>query len=383
MPLAGIGAGAAEGLETLLARHRAEEVLAQRRDAQTEQMRSNQAEEVLRGRQIDMMGQARQDAMAQQALVQAQREEDRQRDDLRAQLPLIPMGTEMTPERRQQFLDAGATGPEMFTEEAGGAPLPGDDQGPTQRIVYGGTARQRQVEDQAAAQAEYRKQQQAQHEGDSQRRSDQDAFRREIDLARLALAREHEGRLASYGPPVIQIADPNAPGGASIVPRATAMQAGGAPVPPTGAQRGELAKNETAEAQLQRLNEMFEGGAKRLVGPMEGRLRVLGQQVPGLPTNDQFSDFSAATAAFKSAVIQRVTGAALGVKEERRILSQVPLESDKPEVWKAKYRQSLANIRDLDRVLSQGRGQRAAAPASSATPAKAPLTSGRFTIEVE
>jgi hypothetical protein len=54
MPILAAGAGASEGLDTLLTRLMMEEQLAQRSRALDEEARHNQSEESLRGKQIDI-----------------------------------------------------------------------------------------------------------------------------------------------------------------------------------------------------------------------------------------------------------------------------------------------------------------------------------------
>lgn len=64
------GAGAADGLDTILARLMAQQQLEQRQKQLDEETRHNQADESLRGRQIDEIGKSRADALAEKKAAQ-------------------------------------------------------------------------------------------------------------------------------------------------------------------------------------------------------------------------------------------------------------------------------------------------------------------------
>lgn len=132
---------------------------------------------------------------------------------------------------------------------------------------------------------------------------------------------------------------------------------GGQTRPPPGGGKDVLA-NETAEAQLARLRGAFK---PEFTGPIGGRLRTLGQQVPGVPVNKDFADFSAATSAFRNSVIRAITGAQMSEPEAARIRQQIPEETDKPEVWLSKYEMTKRNLGDLRRAIGR-RGVSSEAP---------------------
>jgi hypothetical protein len=126
--------------------------------------------------------------------------------------------------------------------------------------------------------------------------------------------------------------------------------------PPPASLAIESIKNEATLDSLQNLRTLFDNGAKDLIGPAEGRMRSYGQNIPGVEVNPVFANFKAATSALKNHVIRTVTGAAVGVQEEARILGEIPLETDKPEVWEAKYQQTVQNMARLEARMRTDRG---------------------------
>ena len=125
------------------------------------------------------------------------------------------------------------------------------------------------------------------------------------------------------------------------------MTGGGQVKPPPGTTGAQSIANETAEAQLERMTKMFETRKDWNTGPVAGRAREVGQQIPGVPVNLSYAEFSAASAAFRNAVIKAITGAQMSEPEANRIKEQIPMPSDKPEVWAAKARQTKLNLQDL------------------------------------
>ena len=114
---------------------------------------------------------------------------------------------------------------------------------------------------------------------------------------------------------------------------------------------------------LERLKTMYDVvGSKG--GPLEGRLRSAGQQVGivdqpvPMPGGGMvsFSDFKAATSAFRNSVIKAITGAQMSEPEARRIMQQIPSENDAPQVWMAKYEQTRKNMQDLENRTRTDRG---------------------------
>lgn len=88
------------------------------------------------------------------------------------------------------------------------------------------------------------------------------------------------------------------------------------------------------------------------VGPYEGRYEsskasgVL-SYLPFFRTPDGYGEFAALNADLKNSIIKLITGAQMGVQEADRILKQVPVETDKDEIWKSKYEQTKKNAEFL------------------------------------
>lgn len=133
-------------------------------------------------------------------------------------------------------------------------------------------------------------------------------------------------------------------------------------------------QSQNALGMLSDLNTQFAGVSKRL-GPLAGRIAEASLQVPGVAVDKGFAKFSAATAALKNAVIKATTGAGMSNEEAKRIISQIPVAEDKPEVWQAKYEQSVTNLnRLLDIIQQQGGG----APATGGGGAPQPKATHRY-----
>lgn len=187
------------------------------------------------------------------------------------------------------------------------------------------------------------------------------------------LGNTREERLQDWGPPTVVIADPNVPGGTRVQPRNT-LPPEGAQGPQAGAQKTQEISNDVGLSQLDNLDQMFNAGAKDTIGPAEGRMRAFGQQVPFVPVNKTFSEFEAATAAFRNSVIKAITGAQMSETEATRIRQQIPEITDKPDVWLAKSQQTRKNLQTLDQLLKGTRGSGGATP--SAPPPTSPTGGG-------
>lgn len=335
MGLLDIGAGAGEGLETLLARQLAEERFA-------EQKRATQATEGYRDRALNETSALRRQTATDTRAERGRQDEDRNANRIARTVSLRPIGTSVTPQERTTEVASGV--PEALYRDV----LPQVQSRQMGTVSRETTAAPGRIEFQGTA----GEQANADRIAESERR----AREAEADRDRsLAQGDRRENRLQSWGAPVITINNPGSPTGATVVGR-DQLPRGGAPAPPTQTQRTDIGNNEVSAVELERLNNMFDQGAGKMVGPAEGRLRVIGQNVPGLPTNEQFNEFSAASAAFRNKVIKAITGAQMSEVEATRIRTQIPEVTDKPEVWKSKYRQSMANLRDLQAILARQSG---------------------------
>jgi hypothetical protein len=81
-----------------------------------------------------------------------------------------------------------------------------------------------------------------------------------------------------------------------------------------------------------------------MIGPAAGRAYTLGQSIPGVRVNPEFATFSAESSTLKNAVIKAITGAQMSEPEAKRIMQQIPLETDKPEVWIPKAKATRDNL---------------------------------------
>ncbi len=111
-------------------------------------------------------------------------------------------------------------------------------------------------------------------------------------------------------------------------------------------ERTSIAETRASIDALNNIKELYDN-AKTRTGIVVGRLDpVLG--LFGLTTNEQ-EDFMAATSAFRNQIIKEITGAQMSEVEAKRILKQVPQETDPPARWEAKWRQSKKNLEMLQK----------------------------------
>lgn len=143
----------------------------------------------------------------------------------------------------------------------------------------------------------------------------------------------------------------------------------------TGASPTEVNKVAELENSYRKVIDLGTSYKPEFVGPTQGRILrseatgVL-SYLPFLQTPEGYGEFSALSADLKNSVIKLITGAQMGQQEAQRILQQVPVESDKPEIWAAKYEQTKKNaaylLQEIQRLSGVGGG--APAPQAPATP---------------
>lgn len=116
-----------------------------------------------------------------------------------------------------------------------------------------------------------------------------------------------------------------------------------------GSQMASSLKERVAGTQvsLDTLHNLRHGFKDEFVGPAGGRMRTFGQSIPLLPVNPDFARFSADSATLKNAIIKAITGAQMSEPEAKRITEQIPMVTDKPDVWRAKADASEQNLRML------------------------------------
>ena len=128
------GAGAGDGLETLLGRMRAEEMLRRQGLAQDESFRHNKVQEDYQNRALDESSALRRDTMKATARVQAFTEDNRVRDDVREKEKLRVPGSKVSPEDYADVVHTGAVPMSSYQSRQDLAAETGrpDDQGPTE-----------------------------------------------------------------------------------------------------------------------------------------------------------------------------------------------------------------------------------------------------------
>lgn len=111
-------------------------------------------------------------------------------------------------------------------------------------------------------------------------------------------------------------------------------------------ERTSIAETRASVDALNNIKELYDS-AKTRTGPIVGRLDpILG--LFGLTKQEQ-EDFMAATSTFRNRIIKEITGAQMSEVEAKRILKQVPQETDPPARWEAKWRQSKKNLEMLQK----------------------------------
>ncbi len=134
-------------------------------------------------------------------------------------------------------------------------------------------------------------------------------------------------------------------------------------------ERTAIAETNASIDALNNLKTLY-NNVKTKSGPIVGRTsQVLG--LVGMTSREQ-EDFMAATFAFQNAIIKDITGAQMSEVEANRIRKQIPLITDPPARWEAKWEQSLKNLEFLQRrrkeVLRQSGLKAPGSPLGSLVP---------------
>ena len=117
---------------------------------------------------------------------------------------------------------------------------------------------------------------------------------------------------------------------------------------PSPAERKELTEAGKWQNLLQSYKASYDA-VKSSIGPVYGRAKYLQYiHAGGKGLSRQEIAFFANEAVIKNRIIQLITGAAVGVEEEKRILSEIPLHSDTSLQWEEKYKQTLKNAQKLE-----------------------------------
>ena len=117
---------------------------------------------------------------------------------------------------------------------------------------------------------------------------------------------------------------------------------------PSPAERKELTEAGKWQNLLQSYKASYDA-VKSSIGPVYGRAKYLQYiHAGGKGLSRQEMAFFANEAIIKNRIIQLITGAAVGVEEEKRILSEIPLHSDTSLQWEEKYKQTLRSAQKLE-----------------------------------
>lgn len=114
----------------------------------------------------------------------------------------------------------------------------------------------------------------------------------------------------------------------------------GSPAAPT--ERKAIADSRASTDALLNLKQLY---SDKYVGPVKGRVAGVGGLIGA--TSQQQENFMAATTAFQNAIIKQITGAQLSEQESERIKKQIPLTTDPPTRWNAKWTQTMKNVQDI------------------------------------
>jgi len=117
------------------------------------------------------------------------------------------------------------------------------------------------------------------------------------------------------------------------------------------ASAGEREKLAEGAASIDALNNIKTLFGKEFVGPLEGRRGSI-QNIFGL-NPEKRTEFIAATAIMRNSIIKQVTGSQMSEPEAKRIIKQIPDEFDAPKVWNAKWKQSMLNVKMLQKRRQQ------------------------------
>lgn len=114
--------------------------------------------------------------------------------------------------------------------------------------------------------------------------------------------------------------------------------------PAAASERTAIAETNASLDALNNLETLF-NKSTTVTGPIAGRFETA-KGFFGLSSEDQ-ENLLAATSAFKNKVIKDITGAQMSEQEAKRIMKQIPLETDPPARWRAKKKQTEINLRAI------------------------------------
>lgn len=114
--------------------------------------------------------------------------------------------------------------------------------------------------------------------------------------------------------------------------------------PASPGERKAIAETRATLDELQNLKALFDDS---FVGPVAGRVGAV-KNILGL-NQPKREALIAASAAFRNSIIKSITGAAMSEPEAKRIMKQLPSETDAPSVWLSKWEQSIRNLETINK----------------------------------
>lgn len=144
-----------------------------------------------------------------------------------------------------------------------------------------------------------------------------------------------------------------------------------------------------SKASVDTINDIARLYKKDYVGPVQGRASSLSTQygidTPMSSNTPELAEFSAAVARYKNKMINKITGAAVGVQEEKRIMGEIPDLTDPSTTFEAKLKMSQENEKLLDTIIQRRGAVRPGAsptvPSAPSSPA-APPAGGKKKFEI-
>jgi hypothetical protein len=139
-----------------------------------------------------------------------------------------------------------------------------------------------------------------------------------------------------------------------------------------------LTQADVARGLITELNDLYTyTGVRNHMGPYAGPTKNAWEKRPNAEPDTDWTAFVSATARLKNATIQAITGAAVGVQEEKRIMSEIPTENDLGKNWEIKAQQTLKNIEMLENSIYSVAGGTRPTPAQPVFATSHPTTAGR------
>lgn len=250
------GGGAYKGLEDIMAEQLRQQIEARAQAQLQEQIRSNRADEGLRGRTIDESSALRRDTLTAAGEEKQRVESNRQRDDARANIGLIPPGSRMKTAEIADYEQKGIPS-QLFNMDQLQRTDQGSFEGPMDATApFVGTASQQQAQDRIT-QAEDRLREAQTHNETNEN----------LSQMRLELAQAIQAMHEKWGPPLVPTQGPN--GTVINTPR---PDAAGKQAPLPSPERQQIHSLDTLDAMIVDAVKQGDESGWAGIGPVAGRV---------------------------------------------------------------------------------------------------------------